>query len=494
MKFQAVRSVARNAGLMTGARVIGPVLQAGYVVLLAAYLGPELFGLLSYSRSWYLALLPLTLLGLGPILAREIGRHRGQAADIAGRAFTLRVLATALTALVCASLGWVLETNPTVQTLISIYSFALAARAICIFAEQVFVAFESSGHILRQEALFRPIEVGLGCTVVVLGGGVLGVALVHITIWGLQAVRGLYLVQTRLVTVHFEWSWSPLGRMLREGIPIGLASICSVWLMQGPLVLYRQVAVSEAALGQMALTIQILGLVLLVPLSVAGVALPVISRAVARGDGKDTIFVGGMCRLALIFGAAAALTGTALGAWIVELLFGHGFEGASQLFGPVLWLLIPLSVGHAAQTVLFARGLYVPAVICATTGAAILTGAIFVLVPAVGPLGVVLAVGIGSGIWAMGSVALVARGGALDLSRTFARPAGTVALALGAYLLFEPLGPWLGLAAGLAALAGGIILLGVLRPSERAVVFDLVGRLRTSRPSRSSGGQGSPDS
>ena len=476
MKFQGVRSIARNAGQMIGARVIGPVLQAGYVALLAAYLGPELFGLLSYSRSWYLALLPLTLLGLGAILSREIGRDRAQAADIVARAFTLRVLATVLTALVCASLGWILETNLIVRALISIFSFALAARAICIFAEQVFVAFESSGYILRQEALFRPIEVCLGSIVIVLGGDVLGVALVHVTIWGLQAVRGLYLVQTRLVPVHFEWAWLPLGRMLREGIPIGLASIFSIWLMQGPLVLYRQVAVSEAALGLMALAIQILGLVSLLPLSIAGVAMPVLSRAVARADRKELVFLDGMCRLAVVLGTIAAITGTVGGPWFVKAVFGAGFAPAGHFIGPVLWLVIPLSIGHAMQLVLFARSLHTPAILAAATGALVLSGSLGPLVSQMGPLGLIIATAAGQTVWVLALLFAIGQADRIGISRALLRSTVATLCATAAYWILIPVGPWSSWIGSVTVLVGACFAFGVISTEERHTLIAMLRR------------------
>lgn len=374
LRLSGIRSIARNAGQMISARIIGLILQSVYVVFLTTYLGPELFGLLSFGRSWYLALFPITFLGLGAILSREIGRDRSQATHIVAQAFTLRLLATLAAAVICASSGWILETDSVVRIMIGIYSAALAARALVMFADQVFVAFESSGYMLKQELIFRPLEVGLGSVVVVLGGGIVGVALVHTTTWVLQAVRGLYILRSHLVPVHLEWSWPPLARMLREGIPIGLASICSVWLMQGPLVLYRQVAVSEAALGQMALAIQILGLVLLLPLSIAGVAMPVLSRAVARADRKELLFLDGMCRLAVVLGTIAAITGTVAGPWFVKAVFGAGFAPAGHFIGPVLWLVIPLSIGHAAQTILFAKSRNTLALVTAAAGALVLSG------------------------------------------------------------------------------------------------------------------------
>ena len=68
--------------------------------------------------------------------------------------------------------------------------------------------------------------------------------------------------------------------------------------------LYRHAAETTAGLGQVALVMQGLMILAVVPLSAGTAALPVLSRAVARRDGKDLRFIEGLCRLALVLGAA----------------------------------------------------------------------------------------------------------------------------------------------------------------------------------------------
>jgi len=478
-----LRSIARNTGQMAGARVIGPSAQAGYVVVIAAYLGPELFGLLSYSRSWYLALLPLALLGLGPILSRQIGAERGRAAEVVARALSLRLGTTLLAALACAIVGYALEEDPAVRTLIAVFSLALAARALAVLAEQVFVAFESAGYMLRQEALFRPLEAGVGSAVVVLGGGVLGVALVHAVIWSLQACRGLYLVRTRLVPLRLDWSWGPLATMFRQGSMIGVAGFCTIWFLHGPLILYRHAGASEFALGQLGLAIQLLGLAAALPISISAAAMPVLSRTVARGDRKDSLFIGGICRLVIVLGTAVAISALVSGPWFAKTIFRADFAVAGHLFGPVLFLLIPLTIGHSAQTLLFARNRLGTTVLCAGAGALILIVSVFPLAAWLDALGAVLAAGLGMAAWAAASLAAVARIQDLDISRIVFRPLGAAACAVVAYAVLVPLDPWLAWLGAMVALLGAGALLGVVSRSERSAMAAAL-RHGRNRPAR----------
>ncbi len=290
------------------------------------------------------------------------------------------------------------------------------------------------------------------------------------------------MVRSHLVPVRFDWSWDPLVRLLARALPAGLTGLCSGWLLQGPLVLYRQISESDVLLGQVALAIQGLMILAVVPLSAGAAALPVLSRAVARRDGKDLRFIEGLCRLALVLGAAGALTGMAAGPWFVETVFGSRFERAGDLIGPALWLAIPIAMGSTAQAVLFARAQYRSASLAAAAGAFVMTIVLFPLVSAIGELGVLLAAGAGMTGWALGAIARVAREGGLDLSRALARPLGAVALSIAVYAALACIDPWLSLSASLVALLAGSMALGVVSPEERRILLNIVEKTLRGRP------------
>ncbi len=482
MQFSGLRSIAVNSAQTAGARILSPLVRAVYVVVLATYLGPEVYGILAYSQSWYLAFLPVAMLGLGVILMREIGQNRARAGEVLAQVFALRIVATLVSASLCVGIGWAVEADPVARWLLTIFGIGLAGRAFAILAEQVFIAYESSGYLLRQEALFRPLEVVLGLAALALGGGAVAVALVHAGLWWAQAGRGLYLVRARFLAVRPNWSWGPLARLFVQAFPVALTGVFTTWLLQGPLVLYRHAAETTAELGQVALVIQGLMILAVVPLSAGAAALPVLSRAVARRDGKDLRFIEGLCRLALVLGAAGALTAMAAGPWFMETVFGSRFERAGDLIGPALWLAIPIAIGSAAQAVLFARAQFKSAALAAAAGALVLTIVLFPLVAANGALGVLLAAGAGMTVWALGAITLVARGGGLDLSRALARPAGAAAFSIAVYAALASIHPWLSLSASLAALLAGSLALGVVSPEERRILRNIVEKTRRGRP------------
>lgn len=478
MTHSGLRSIAENAAYLVAARGLTYVVRAVYVVALARYLGPEVYGLFAYGQSWYMAFLPVSALGIGLILSREVGRERERGARIAAQTLALRIAAVVVAAAACGLAGWFANAEPVARRLLLIFSLALAGRGLAMWTEHAFTAYEESRYALRQEAVFRPFEVVLGLGALVAGAGAAGVAAVHALVWWLQALRGLALVHRRLVSVRPDWAWGALARLLVQGLPLGLSLLFSGWLLQGPLVLFRHVAGTEGGLGQLALALQVLVLVCTVPWSIGMAALPVLSRSAAREDGKVLRFAEGMLRLGLLLGAAAGLAGMALGPWLVEMVFGGRYGPAGELLGPALWLLVPLTAGTASSQVLVALGRFVPPSLCALAGAAVLTLALPTLASAKGPDGALLAAGAGMGVWALSLLVMLARTGGLDLGRGVLRPGVVALVALGVYWGLEPVGVWLALSAGWLVLLGGTLAIGVLAPEERSALMALLQRRR----------------
>jgi len=478
LSHQGIKSIVVNAGYLLGAHGIAVLCRGVYAIALAHLLGPEIYGLFTYGMSWYLAFLPLTYLGLNSIMAREVGRDRKRGGALIGQALGLRVVVTLGAAAACAAGGWLVEDAPAMRWALAVFAVALVGRGLAIWATGVFTAYEASRYAFGQQGLFRVVETVIGVGVVLAGGGLLGVATVHAVTWWLQAAMSVALIHRHLTPVRLGWDNRVIGKLLRKGIPIGLLTVLEGWLVQGPLVLFRHGGGTENSLGQLALAMQALFILGGVGAVLGASGLPVLSRAVMRGDGKEHLFADGMLRAGLLFGAVAGLAGMALGPWVVALIFGERYAEAGRLLGPVLWLLIPLMWSSALLPVLFARGRAWPAAAWAAAGALVMSVSLPALASSHGAPGAVLAAGIGLAVGAVGLVVVLAKDGDLALARTILRPALAVVGALGCYLALEATGVWVAFAASLAVLFIATVALGVVSREEWSSMRDLAAKWR----------------
>jgi O-antigen/teichoic acid export membrane protein len=472
-----VESIAKNAGYLFGSTALTSVVRFFYVIALAHYLGPELYGLLGYGISWYLAFLSITGLGIFTILSKEIGRDKSRGVWIASATLTVRSLATIICALACGILGWLLESKPEVRILLIVFSVALIGRSIAMWTQAVFTAYEANQYTFRLQVIFRTFEVVVGVTLLIVGQGALTVAIVHAISWWSQALGGLIVAQRRLLAVRLNKSWQDLKYIVSQGIIIGLGVIMAGWLLRGPLVLFRHFGGSENSLGQLALAMNCLGIVASVPVAAAMASLPVLSRSVARRDGKELIYTETTIRIAMIFGTVAGLAGLGAGPQVVDLIFGSRYLEAGYLLGLVMWLSIPFSCATTINRVYWARGEYFLPMVCSGVGASVFTLCMPLLVANMSAVGALLATGAGMGVWALSLIWVLARTGDLDFRQALLRPLAIIFFSLGVFLAFKMLSSWLALLASWIALFFTTLQFGGITDHEKQLLSSLKSRL-----------------
>ena len=444
-KYVGVKSIAKNAMLLSAARLFTLIMRGCYIIVLARYLGPELYGIFSYGQALYLVFLFVASLGIGEILSREIGRNRENAIALLDSTLLVRILSVVISASIFVLSSWLLESDARIVNIVAIFAIALIGRGFAMWSEHVFVSFESTGYSLRQEVVFRPLELAGGISAVFMGANVETIVAIHALVWWLQAGNGFLLVNKHFVTVRLRWSIREIKRLLVDGIPIGLHRLLSVWLLQAPVVVYRLVHGANDHLGQLALVMQVIFILVVIPGALANAALPILSRTVVRQDGKDRLFAYGLFKLSTLTGAIVALGGMHLGSWAIELVFGVKFAEAGQLLGHALWGVIPMAWGSIAYTVLLARGQIVLPTVGSAVSAAVITVMVFTLADYKEPLGAIVGAIVGFTVWGFAMVAIMAKFCLGELYRILFWPVSGICAALATYVFFLSTNAWLGL-------------------------------------------------
>jgi O-antigen/teichoic acid export membrane protein len=245
------------------------------------------------------------------------------------------------------------------------------------------------------------------------------------------------------------------------------------WPPFGVMILFRLLGGTEFSLGQLALILGMFWVAFRIPESSSVAALPVLSRAASRKDGKDRLFAETMLRINMIFGAAAGLGGLGLGIWLVTLVFGTNYELAGRLLGFAFLLMIPYGCGYSLYTVYLAQRRDRRALMLATIGASAFTLGMFVFAPLLDVPGALISLAAGMTVWTGSMIVDMANRDQLSISFSIARPGIAVLQGLGAFFGLKVFSVWLALFSGLIILFGGAILSGGLSFQERDVLKSL---------------------
>lgn len=474
MSQSGIRSIAKNSAYLAVAKAVGSIARVIYAVALAKFLGPEFYGMFNLGMSWYLLFLPLSMLGLNAILIREIGRDRQNSKELVGHTLAMRSVSSILTALLSFSLGYSLETDSTAKILMFIFSLALLGRGLSVWAFSLFKAYEQSVYVLKQETVFRLLEVLLGLAVMLLGGGVVEVALVHASIWILQGGVGLYFVRKHIIKIKPIWEFGPIVVLLKQGIPFVLAAFLLSWLMQGSLLVLRSLEGYTANLGLFALAMQALMILGGIIGEMSGAALPVLSRSVHRGDGKGGFFIDVILRSALLLAGVLSLSGIVLGVHLVDWVMETSYHPVAELLPWTLFWVGPYFIMMNLNGVIVALGGYNWIAMVNLVGASLFTILVIPLHHGFGVLGIAWALGAGLFAVNLAQVYVLRDSYQIDYDRAILRPLGVVLISIFLCTRFPELNAWVLLIASLLMLTVLTYVTGVVRKEEILAVKRLL--------------------
>jgi glycosyltransferase involved in cell wall biosynthesis/O-antigen/teichoic acid export membrane protein len=466
MSFPGILPLARNAAYLAGTQFVGLMSRVVWVIAAAKLLGPDLYAVLAYSQAWQLAFLPLALFGVGPAMAYLIAPDRGRAADIAAQSLAIRLLAAIVAAFGCFALSRVVSPDPRAEALIAVLVVALIGRALTMWAQSLFAAFEVNQHTMRQETLFAVLDMALALAILFGGGSLLLLVSAKAGVMLLQAGWSLSVVHRYVTPVALSWQWREWRPLLALAFPALLITLASDWRFNGSLVLFRNLAGDGVLFSQFALAMQALTIIGVLPLAVSSAAYPALRRAVTRGDGRDVFYASLVQRLAPLAGVAAGLGGLALGEPVFGLVFGEAYSVAGQLVGLTLWCVAPLVAGYGYPQVLIARGQFRAMVMLSVAGALFMTAGMALLVPGGGVAGAIVATFIGFAVPALGALVLARQQGLVDPARDIWRPLAVAGAALVGYLALAGISRGIALVAGLVILAAGTVALRIVRIEE----------------------------
>ncbi|NKB56016.1 MAG: oligosaccharide flippase family protein [Alphaproteobacteria bacterium] len=367
-----------------------------YLVIVARMLGPELYGQLSYSQSWYLVFFQFCMLGLPSVVARAAGRG-GEEADrvISGSNGAVFVACTVL-AILAGAITWLIESDPAVRLVSTIFSIGVLTRGVAVWIEILLIAYERSRRILLTSLFIRPAEPIFAYILLAYGWGVAGLATVHVSLWALHAliVGIVYLRVKRRITMHFRLP--VVIPLLKDGAALWIGGGAIGYLQVGPVIVHKWMDGSD--LGILAILTQVVVVLGVVPLSIMQALLPAMSRQVENPAGDSRNLTSVMMSTFLIGGALCSTVAHVVAYPVLLLILGEVYAQSAS----VLWVSVfTIGIFGAALTMnqlLTAKGRYYQVGIASVVGCA----AFFAMGTIEGnptPFSTMIAASVGYGVW-----------------------------------------------------------------------------------------------
>jgi len=193
-----------------GERIFGALFGLVIMAVVARYLGPADFGLLSYAFALASLFAIVGHLGLDGLIVRELVREPDQATHVLGTVFTMKLVAYILAALTLVAYAILLQSHSQTE----IYLLCLAAVSIAISPVATFSSW------FHARVLARYVSISATIALVVAGTGKLAFVFIGASVIAFAAMNVVQIVIAAVIGIFFyirikgpplmQWKFSPV--------------------------------------------------------------------------------------------------------------------------------------------------------------------------------------------------------------------------------------------------------------------------------------------
>ena len=399
------RKYFANTSWLLGERVLRMVVSLFVGIYVARYLGPERFGLLSYSLSFVMLFSSLSSFGLDDILVRELVQRPEQRNNLLGTVFWLKVCGTILMG---TAIALVLKFKPEDQQtywMIAIITFGFLFQATNV-VDFYFQSQVQSKFAVRAQAI-QLILTSLFKIYLVWNQAEL--------IWFAFALMLDQVVVAVLFLLVYHWkiewfpflsfTWIQAKKLMIDAWPLIFAGMVVSVYMKIDQVMLKEM-LDAKAVGVYAAAVKLCEAWYFVPTAVIASLFPAIITARKNSETLYEERVQKLYDLMVWVAVAVALPTTLFADWVILILYGADFQEAADVLKMYIWAGVFVSLGVASSKWLIAENLERYSFYSTLLGAILNIVCNFYLIPIYGIRGAALATLISYGTAAYLSMAL----------------------------------------------------------------------------------------
>ena len=321
------------------------------VIYLTRYLGPENFGLLSYSQSFVGIFTAFATLGIDVILVRELIYNKQSNDTLMGTAIIMKLMASMVAIVIIVTINFFIEdkeavllTNIIALTLLFQCVNALdtyfQAHVISKFTAIVnFISFVISSSI-KLGLIFFEMELVYFAYAILFDSII--IALGYLYIYTKQNKSFLQLKYDQKVARYF----------LKSGWPLMMVSLAAFLYTRTDQVMLKYLVGSEAV-GNYAAAIKVSELFYFIPLLIAQSLFPKIVEMKQKSEEEYFNFLEKIYKLLVWSAVPIALGVFVFSDFIVSTLYGEQYKYASEVLSILAFAIIFNAIGIVSTKVLY---------------------------------------------------------------------------------------------------------------------------------------------
>ena len=394
-----------NTSWLLGERVLRMGVSLFVGIYVARYLGPERFGLLSYSLSFVMLFSSLASFGLDDILVRELVKRPQQRKNLLGTVFWLKVCGTVVMGIAIAlvlqfksedqqtywmigliTIGFLFQTTNVVDFYFQSQvqsKFAVRAQALQLLITSIFKIY----------LVWSQAELIWFAFALMLDQAVVAVLFLLVYRWQIELFP------------LFSFRWIQAKKLMKDAWPLIFAGMVVSVYMKIDQVMLKEM-LDAKAVGIYAAAVKLCEAWYFVPTAVIASLFPAVIEARKKSEPLYEKRVQKLYDL-MVWGALlVALPTTLLADWVIYIFYGVDYQEAADVLKLYIWAGVFVSLGGASSKWLIAENLARYSFYMTALGAILNIVCNYFLIPIYGIRGAAIATLISYGTAAYLSLAL----------------------------------------------------------------------------------------
>jgi O-antigen/teichoic acid export membrane protein len=391
------RKYFANTSWLLGERILRMGVSLFVGIYVARYLGPERFGLLSYSLSFVMLFSSLASFGLDDILVRELVKRPEQRKNLLGTVFWLKVCGTVVMGIAIALVLQFKSEDQQTYWMIGLITIGLLFQTTNVvdfyFQSQVQSKFavRAQAFQLLVTSLFKiyliwnQAELIWFAFALMLDQAVVAVLFLLVYNWKIEWFP------------FFSFRWKQAKKLMRDAWPLIFAGMVVSVYMKIDQVMLKEM-LDTKAVGVYTAAVKLCEAWYFVPSVITASLFPVIILSKQKSDTLYQQRMQKLYDLMVWVSVTVAIPTTFLADWVIVILYGNDYEASATVLRIYIWAGVFTFLGVASFKWLVTENLQRYSFYVLAIGAIINIGSNLLLVPIYGINGAAVATFISYGI------------------------------------------------------------------------------------------------
>lgn len=348
--------VMKNLLWAVGGKIVTMLGSLFVGIVVARYLGPAQYGLMSYVISYVFLFQTLAMFGLDQIEVREEARGDVPFTTVIGTAFGIKLMLAVATIALCVGTSFLMEANATTTALVALYSLSILAQTFNV-VRNYFMAIVQNEYVVKSE-MSRTL-LGMAIKGTLLWFNVSLVWFVMASMFDFVLLAGGYIVAYRTKVGRIrDWKFSSKYArfMVGQSWPLLLTSAAVILYQRIDQVMIGQMT-DKTNVGFYSVAARFTEVLLYVPMMLAQTISPVLVR-IRKEEGEAAYQTKAQQFMNISFWTSTSLSlcVSLLAYWIVDYTFGEKYLASVAVLHVLAFKTASVALSNTAGTMIIVEG------------------------------------------------------------------------------------------------------------------------------------------